>query len=112
MRSFDQYSNIVLENCKERQIMNLDAATTATSDAAKDIIFNDKTLGLYIVRGENIVLMGSTDMKAFNAGEGMRRVDDAEYAGEVAKQKAKLAATDASERYQMERLRREKEFDD
>ena len=47
LRSFDQFANIVLENACERIIVG-------TS-------FSDIPLGLYIVRGENVVLMGDID---------------------------------------------------
>ena len=44
MRSFDQFANIVLENAKERIIVGQQ--------------FGEVQLGLYIVRGENVVLFG------------------------------------------------------
>ena len=47
LRSFDQFANIVLENACERIIVG-------TS-------FSHIPLGLYIVRGENVVLMGDID---------------------------------------------------
>ncbi|KAF7683624.1 Sm-like protein LSM1A [Astathelohania contejeani] len=44
MRSFDQYNNVTLENCYER------------------IFFNNKyseiEIGLYIIRGDNIIIIG------------------------------------------------------
>ena len=44
MRSFDQFANIVLENAVERVIV--------------DTRFADVPLGLYVIRGENVVLLG------------------------------------------------------
>jgi U6 snRNA-associated Sm-like protein LSm1 len=44
MRSFDQFANIVLENARERIIVGSQ--------------FGEVQLGLYIVRGENVVLFG------------------------------------------------------
>ena len=44
MRSFDQFSNIVLEQAFERVIVGNK--------------FGDVPLGLYVIRGENIVLLG------------------------------------------------------
>ncbi len=44
LRSFDQFSNIVLEECVERVVV--------------DSSYADVPLGLYVVRGENVVLMG------------------------------------------------------
>mmetsp|Transcript_11008 Transcript_11008/g.40360 ORF Transcript_11008/g.40360 Transcript_11008/m.40360 type:complete len:132 (-) Transcript_11008:53-448(-) len=47
LRSFDQFSNLVLDECIERHIV--------------DTQFADEPLGLYIVRGENLVLLGQVD---------------------------------------------------
>ena len=47
LRSFDQFANIVLENAVERMIVGTH--------------YSDVPLGLYIVRGENVVLMGDID---------------------------------------------------
>jgi U6 snRNA-associated Sm-like protein LSm1 len=44
LRSFDQFSNIVLEDTVERVVV--------------DRAYADLPLGLYLVRGENVVLMG------------------------------------------------------
>ena len=44
MRSFDQFSNIVLENAFERVIVGSK--------------FGDVPLGLYVIRGDNMVLLG------------------------------------------------------
>ena len=47
LRSFDQFSNIVLENAVERR------------NVGKQCL--DIPLGLFILRGENIVLLGAVD---------------------------------------------------
>ena len=47
LRSFDQFSNIILEHAIERIIVGR--------------CFADVPLGLYVVRGENIVLLGQVD---------------------------------------------------
>jgi len=47
MRSFDQYANIVLEHAVERVIVGK--------------CFSDVPLGLYVIRGENVVLLGQVD---------------------------------------------------
>ena len=44
MRSFDQFSNIVLEHAEERVVVGKR--------------FADVPLGLYVIRGENVVLLG------------------------------------------------------
>ena len=49
LRSFDQFANIVLEQAVERIIV--------------DKRYADVPLGLYIVRGENVVLLGQIDDK-------------------------------------------------
>ena len=45
LRTFDQFSNIVLEEAVERVVV--------------ERAYADVPLGLYIVRGENVVLMGA-----------------------------------------------------
>ncbi|XP_015060869.1 sm-like protein LSM1B [Solanum pennellii] len=47
LRSFDQYANIVLEGTKERVIVGN--------------LYCDISLGLYIVRGENVMLIGQRE---------------------------------------------------
>jgi len=47
LRSFDQFSNIVLEETVERVVV--------------DNQYADVPLGLYVVRGENVVLMGALE---------------------------------------------------
>lgn len=42
--SFDQYSNIVVNGARERKMIGLN--------------YYDESLGLYIIRGENVVLIG------------------------------------------------------
>ncbi|XP_078433005.1 sm-like protein LSM1B [Wolffia australiana] len=48
-RSFDQYANIVLQSACERIIVG--------------DLFCDIPLGLYVIRGENVVLIGELDME-------------------------------------------------
>ena len=70
LRSFDQFANIVLENAVERMIVGTH--------------YSDVPLGLYIVRGENVVLMGDVDeaieLKGLTWVENdeIRRMKDAE----------------------------------
>lgn len=47
LRSFDQFSNMVLEDTHERHVANG--------------LRSDMALGLFIVRGDNIVLLGELD---------------------------------------------------
>lgn len=52
LRSFDQFSNIVLEQCVERVTV--------------DAVYADVPLGTYVVRGENVVILG--DLADADAG--------------------------------------------
>ena len=47
LRSFDQFANLVLEDALERIIMGT--------------LFCEIPLGLYIIRGENVVLLGEIE---------------------------------------------------
>eukprot|EP00879_Flechtneria_rotunda_P002221 GHRR01002407.1.p1 GENE.GHRR01002407.1~~GHRR01002407.1.p1 ORF type:complete len:123 (+),score=22.26 GHRR01002407.1:288-656(+) len=47
LRSFDQFANLVLENAVERIIVGN--------------LYSDIPLGIYLIRGENLVLMGHMD---------------------------------------------------
>lgn len=77
LRSFDQFSNIVLEEAVER-------VTVDTS-------FADLPLGLYIVRGENVVLLGALEGEAWRAVAGHTRVSAAEISEMRAAERASAA---------------------
>ena len=66
LRSFDQFANIVLEHAVERIIVGR--------------MYSDIPLGLYIVRGENVVLMGDIgeDSNGPSSTAGLIEVDNAE----------------------------------
>lgn len=51
LRTFDQYSNMVLDNASERRFHSED-------NESKITYFTDVPLGMYIVRGDSIVLLG------------------------------------------------------
>ncbi len=53
LRSFDQFTNFVLEDTVERKFCTLD-------DNDK-YYYSDKKLGLYLVRGDSIVLLGELE---------------------------------------------------
>jgi len=63
-RSFDQFSNMVLEEASERTVHR-------GSDGA--IYFADVPLGVYIVRGDSMVMMGQ-----ISSDQGMTQVEAAE----------------------------------
>ena len=77
LRSFDQFANIVLENAVERIIVGSS--------------YSDIPLGLYIGRGENVVLMGEIDEAIETDGltevsnEEIKREREAEKAADMAK---------------------------
>lgn len=51
LRSFDQFSNMVMEDTSERHICCKNGVS----------YFNDVPLGLYVVRGDSMVLLGQID---------------------------------------------------
>ncbi|KAH0749388.1 hypothetical protein KY290_028620 [Solanum tuberosum] len=64
LRSFDQFANAVLEGACERVIVGE--------------IYCDIPLGLYIIRGENVVLIGELDVDKEELPPHMTRVPEAE----------------------------------
>ena len=76
LRSFDQFANIVLENAFERIIVGSS--------------YSDIPLGLYIVRGENVVLMGEVDESRETEGLNMVDNDEIKRAREAEKAAEKL----------------------
>jgi len=56
LRTFDQFSNMVMEDTSERRIL------VVTKEEDETICYQtDIKLGLYIVRGDSVVLMGEVD---------------------------------------------------
>lgn len=64
LRSFDQYMNLIMEETCERVLM-----------PGK---FCDIPLGLYIVRGDTIVLLGETDQDAEEEKMNLKRIEPEE----------------------------------
>jgi U6 snRNA-associated Sm-like protein LSm1 len=64
LRSFDQYSNLVLDESTERK-------THRHKDGT--VYFSDVPMGVYIVRGDSIVLLGQVA-----PDDGMKKVEPAE----------------------------------
>ncbi|GFP91684.1 sm-like protein lsm1b, partial [Phtheirospermum japonicum] len=60
LRSFDQFANAVLEGACERVIVGE--------------IYCDIPLGLYVIRGENVVLIGELDLEKDELPSHMTRV--------------------------------------
>ncbi|XP_030526287.1 sm-like protein LSM1B [Rhodamnia argentea] len=64
LRSFDQFANAVLEGACERAIVG--------------DLYCDIPLGLYVIRGENVVLIGELDVEKEELPSHMRRVSTEE----------------------------------
>ncbi|KAH9652776.1 Sm-like protein LSM1A [Citrus sinensis] len=64
LRSFDQFANVVLEGACERIIVG--------------DLYCDIPLGLYVIRGENVVLIGELDLEKEELPAHMTRVSTAE----------------------------------
>jgi len=77
LRSFDQFANVVLEGALERIMVGE--------------LFCDLPLGLYIIRGENVVLIGELDLEREELPPHMVRVTPTEI------KRAQKAEKDATE---------------
>ncbi|KAA3477414.1 hypothetical protein EPI10_011302 [Gossypium australe] len=77
LRSFDQFANVVLEGACERVIVG--------------DLYCDIPLGLYVIRGENVVIIGELDLEKEELPSRMNPVSEAEI---KRAQKAEREATD------------------
>ncbi|KAI0520441.1 hypothetical protein KFK09_007916 [Dendrobium nobile] len=77
LRSFDQFANAVLEGACERVIVG--------------DLYCDISLGLYVIRGENVVLIGELDLERDELPSHMINVSPAEI------RKAQKAERDATD---------------
>jgi U6 snRNA-associated Sm-like protein LSm1 len=66
LRSFDQYSNMILDDASERKFHRNGAGLTC---------FADIPLGLYIVRGDSVVLMGQVGPDDNDDDGGMKQME-------------------------------------
>jgi U6 snRNA-associated Sm-like protein LSm1 len=66
LRSFDQFSNLVLTSVLERRFCYSEGK------------FCDKIVGTYLVRGDNVVMLGEVDEDKKDDVEGMARVTPVE----------------------------------
>lgn len=80
LRSFDQFANMVLEHAVERIIVGS--------------LYSDIPLGIYLLRGENLVLMGQVD-PGREVPPGLQQVSEAEIrtAIKAEKEEARLKGT-------------------
>lgn len=58
LRSFDQFSNCVLEDCSERRFL----VRKGGGGDGPSGVYTDMPLGLYLVRGDSVVLLGEVDL--------------------------------------------------
>jgi U6 snRNA-associated Sm-like protein LSm1 len=77
LRTFDQYSNMVLQDTSERRILVVTKKEDGADDAppsSNTICYQtDIELGLFIVRGDNVVLFGEVDDEEENIDNGLVR---------------------------------------
>ncbi|KAI4859519.1 Sm-like ribonucleoprotein [Hypoxylon rubiginosum] len=95
LRSWDQFANLVLQSTIER----IFAITSDPSDPQPKGFYGDQTHGIFLVRGENVLLLGEIDLdKDDDPPPGFERVDfdvvdklaKEQKAAEKAKESAKL----------------------
>lgn len=67
LRTFDQYSNLVLDNASERRFHSDDDEVSESK--SKITYFTDVSLGMYIVRGDSIVLLGQVGSEEEESSE-------------------------------------------
>jgi len=82
LRSFDQFANVVLENCFERIYV--------------DERYGEKAMGLYVIRGENVVLLGE--------------LDEEKDANKLPKKLKKVDFMEAKKAYEKERIEKEEQM--
>mmetsp|Transcript_3242 Transcript_3242/g.7576 ORF Transcript_3242/g.7576 Transcript_3242/m.7576 type:complete len:125 (-) Transcript_3242:374-748(-) len=79
LRTFDQYSNIVLVNSCERQVSG-------------EMYADTKKSGVYLIRGENVVMMGELDGKIEKSTMTRVSLKQLEEHSEKLKQEGKIVA--------------------
>lgn len=100
LRTFDQYSNMVLDNASERRFHSNDNNNSEDDDAnaneneKKITYYTDVPLGMYIVRGDSIVLLGQVGSEEEEALDyaahpivSMKRLENDEFEELVASEK-------------------------
>lgn len=80
LRSFDQYSNMVLDDVSERKIHRSKEGV---------VYFADMFLGVYIARGDSMVLLGQV-----GSDDGMQQVDMDELDDMIAKSNQEMLEWD------------------
>jgi U6 snRNA-associated Sm-like protein LSm1 len=72
LASFDQFSNLVLLDALERRIVAVRRDNTTGNSPSH--YYTDIPLGLYIVRGESLVIIGEVHDESDTGGGWMQRV--------------------------------------
>jgi len=80
LRSFDQFANVVLEHTVERTYVGN--------------CFGDKNVGLFLIRGENVVLLGEIDEEEEATQTKLRRVSYEEIQQAAAEEKKQKEETE------------------
>ncbi|KAJ9501853.1 hypothetical protein H2202_002815 [Exophiala xenobiotica] len=64
LRSWDQFANLVLTDTRERYFVTTATATTTTTAESSEPrhLYCDIPRGTYLVRGENVLLLGEIDL--------------------------------------------------
>jgi U6 snRNA-associated Sm-like protein LSm1 len=75
--SYDQFSNMVLEDTIERRHVIVKGEGSGPGSARPTLYYSDIPLGLFVVRGESIVIMGRTNPSA-DVGDavGLQELED------------------------------------
>ncbi|KAK4227983.1 hypothetical protein QBC38DRAFT_476273 [Podospora fimiseda] len=83
LRSWDQFANLVLQNTKERIFV---PPNTAGPDQTKGL-YADIERGIFLVRGENVLLLGEIDLDKDDDAPPGYELADRKLVEELAKQK-------------------------
>lgn len=69
LRSFDQFSNMVLDETSERRVLLLKKQPNTGGGDDVTCYYTDILLGLYLVRGDSMVLLGEVDSSDDDDGD-------------------------------------------
>lgn len=89
LRSFDQFSNMVMEDTSERRVLNVKVSPVEDGAGSGDkgstiCYYTDIQLGLYLVRGDSMVLLGEVEVEQDGNDDGDKSSGETKEAGDVA----------------------------
>jgi small nuclear ribonucleoprotein (snRNP)-like protein len=86
LRSFDQFSNMVMEDTSERRVLNVKVSPVEDGAGMGSTIcyYTDIQLGLYLVRGDSMVLLGEVEVEQDGNDDGDKSSGETKEAGDVA----------------------------